>query len=114
MLTLALRCWLLVAVLLAGLGTPWWVQAGSMPAVETAQSEGCHESSGTDQERPLPHRHDGSCDGLLCDCGCVLPPLLLAARAIPPAILLAPDPSREQTVDTPLSPVGAPFRPPIG
>ncbi|MCK7594047.1 CopL family metal-binding regulatory protein [Pseudomarimonas salicorniae] len=114
MLSLILRCWVLVAVLLAGLGTPWWSHAQTADAAPAlAQNEDCHDHEEPPVEVPPAHTHDGSCAGMACECGCVLPPLLVADRQMLPAPRPGARTAHERSVDTPRPATSAPFRPPI-
>jgi hypothetical protein len=141
MLALAFRCWLLVSLALGALGTPWWAVAGdaaqaSHAATSTlagmADAHGdpiaqaghdCHDrgaSTTSDDTRPVPqpmptgHPHGSDCDGALCDCGCVLPPLLIPARIALPAGSPLPAPRLAALPALHAPALNTPFRPPIG
>lgn len=140
MLSLAFRCWLLLSLALGALGTPWWAVAGTQGqssangpvTAQTAAIDSRAAMAGTGRDchgpnkaaatgnvstdgQPAPngnlHGHD--CDGALCDCGCVLPPLLMPTLLALPAGIAPPAPRLASLPALHSPALNTPFRPPI-
>jgi hypothetical protein len=141
MFALAFRCWLLLSLAFGALGTPWWAVAATQghPSVNgpnatqeaaidstSAMAGTHHDCHGKDDDvatgqtmaaegsapNGSPHGHD--CDGALCDCGCVLPPLLIPSLLALPAGIAPPAPRLAALPALHSPALNTPFRPPIG